>query len=227
MNFLSRLLRRSEAPAQSSSTSESPEPRHITRFRRNIETADLLAGKDLHENPQISKMLRPTGTSRRRLVALHKALMAAPHGGRRYTLGEMRAAVREYDMRTARSESSPDRPEVSGFIYRIQVAGRSYVGQTHRNVTDRWREHERDAFERGSILPVHQAMRAAGREDISFHTLEVVHAPMVLDVREQHWMDHFDAELNGRQQLGSSQSKSHLRKNRRVYDNRGSTTGPS
>lgn len=77
---------------------------------------------------------------------------------------------------------------MSAIIYRITntVNGKFYIGQTIRELQDRWRHHCKDA-RRGSLTHFHRAIRKYGTDAFSIEILEETSSD-ILDDRERYWI---------------------------------------
>lgn len=81
-----------------------------------------------------------------------------------------------------------------GYIYKItnKLNGRLYVGQTSRNVMDRFAEHIRA----NDDYPLHNAIKEFGWTNFSCEVIESV--PLnLLDEREKYWIKELNANITG------------------------------
>ena len=100
---------------------------------------------------------------------------------------------------------------VQGHIYVItnKINGKQYVGQTSRNIEDRYYEH---CYDKRSTSHIHNAIQKYGISNFTIEELETVDLTL-LDEREQYWIQQLDTYKNGyNKNIGGDQSFS-------VYDN--------
>ena len=100
---------------------------------------------------------------------------------------------------------------VQGHIYVItnKINGKQYVGQTSRNIEDRYYEH---CYDKRSTSHIHNAIQKYGISNFTIEELETVDLTL-LDEREQYWIQQLDTYKNGyNKNIGGDQSFS-------AYDN--------
>lgn len=99
---------------------------------------------------------------------------------------------------------------VQGHIYVItnKLNGKQYVGQTSRNIEDRYYEH---CYDSRSTSKIHKAIQEFGVQNFELKELETVDLNK-LDEREQYWIqelnsykDGYNANIGGNQSFGNYQ----------------------
>lgn len=94
---------------------------------------------------------------------------------------------------------------IQGHIYVItnKLNGKQYVGQTSRNIEDRYYEH---CYDKRSTSKIHKAIQEFGVENFELRELETVELAE-LDTREQYWIQKLDTYRNGyNANIGGNQS---------------------
>ena len=94
---------------------------------------------------------------------------------------------------------------IQGKIYVItnKVNGKQYVGQTSRNLDDRFYEH---CYDKRSTSHIHNAIQKYGISNFTIEELETVDI-IQLDEREQFWIQQLDTYKNGyNKNIGGNQS---------------------
>lgn len=87
---------------------------------------------------------------------------------------------------------------MSGHIYLItnQVNQKKYVGQTHRDIYQRYKEHLKLA-DSDDKRHLYRAMRKYGVANFTIQELETVEDDVNLDSREQYWIAYYDTHRVG------------------------------
>ena len=85
-----------------------------------------------------------------------------------------------------------------GTIYSAlcKVNNKRYIGQTVRNISERWKEHISDSRNR-PVTPLHRAIAKYGHSMFIMRIIEEDVSIDNLDEREKHWITEFDTFHNG------------------------------
>ena len=88
-----------------------------------------------------------------------------------------------------------------GYIYKITnlINNKCYIGQTIKNIEERWNRHKRDAFNKKNYnynYPLYKAFRKYGLENFSFEIIEECNISE-LNEKEIYWIQYYDSYKNG------------------------------
>lgn len=86
------------------------------------------------------------------------------------------------------------------YIYKITnlCNGRMYIGQTTKELDERWKEHLHDCRKsRCRNRPLYMAMNKYGADNFKIESIEEVDNPDTLFEREIYWVDYYDTFRNG------------------------------
>lgn len=85
-----------------------------------------------------------------------------------------------------------------GNIYKItnKTNNKVYIGQTARSINERFGEHLRDAFNRGSEQPLYRAIRKYGKDNFEVELVESCHVSQIAE-REAYWVEQYDSYNSG------------------------------
>ena len=91
----------------------------------------------------------------------------------------------------------PSQMKEKGSIYSAlcKVTNKRYIGQTVRNVSERWKEHISDS--KNPKTSLHRAIAKYGANMFVVRVIEEDIDVTNLDEREKHWINEFDTFNNG------------------------------